>query len=796
MQIADDSLCRIPRAQYVVGNLCPLEASDEDDEASPTSSMASTDLPSDEEEDDSASLISMHYEEGQSWTWERHQKLGQNHVANERSQVDRSLTGPIDGKEDNSDLLWSWQTYHHDKILQVLEGGGEANVDLTWPSMHSNMVEVDSDEVGLVSNRPITFQFERPDPYPWEAIEDDDLDQEDEESNDDVAFASGHQEQSQAFIDQALEGLVESERRWVVVTYGLGLVDLGRRDTDFNPWRLHELEGKIRTLWEDHLRYGSITIYHVTPQPCEVAGLNTLVVLVVIESPEDMNEDVRNVLVIQRGPRHLPLRPAPYGAKIFTDISIRDALVQLDMHKHCKPFKMRDCLIRLGYNVMEPDHRYDVRDGWLCTVRVEDTPELVTQAGTIIDRVEDFYLQAEELQHMEGDIHQIICHVHGISPANRPLGWRQLILEGDDLLHLDWISQMQQLWPFESSDARVVFCTMATDDLRDAEHIRFHFIVDYGGREGFPILVQQQIVSAQSMPYRSEGANEFWAISVLEGPVSLDIVAALAIHPFWFDYAVLQGVQPHVLVNGRRISGLQAMWQAGDFVHVRLQVWQTHHMLSILLHEGVEAQQEPELEHTSFVQLRSSKSRTRKKVLEPLGEIFETLRVANWYPPEEERTEPPQKGSPENVACDHQGAEDPQFYHEMDSISEIQQHLRFVMSRGYEGINSDFTAIPDLHPFAREACALTDDCTGVQPVFHVYTDGSSKNDVATWAITIVQQSTFEGRNQFHRVSWFCAGGSRSMQFFGHGCGSHSDHSDGRSCIGFVYAASVFYSVPL
>ena len=132
----------------------------------------------------------------------------------------------------------------------------------------------------------------------------------------------------------------------------------------------------------------------------------------------------------------------------------------------------------------------------------------------------------------------------------------------------------------------------------------------------------------------------------------------------------------------------------------------------------------------------------------------------------------------------------------MDSISEIQQHLRFVMSRGFEGINYDFMLIPDLHPFAREACRITDDCPGEQPVFHIYTDGSSKNDVATWAITIVQQSTFEGRNQFHRVSWFCAGGSRSMQFFGHGCGSHSDHSDGRSCIGFVYAGSVFYSVPL
>ena len=682
-QIADDDVCRVPQAQYVVGNLCPLGLSDEED--SGDASTASTDIPSDEDDDDSVSwLSSSATEKRTAWTWELHQ--GFRHTSGMDEPPARSHIWAHERKETKADTLWSWQAQVLRTSQQVDKGGGEGNVDLTWPADVESSSFAETDEIRWMSNRPIALQFERPDPYPWDTIEDADFDQEDEEIDDDVSFAHGHQDQAQAFLDQALEGLEESERRWVVVTYGLGLVDLGRRDTDFNPWRLHELEGKIRTLWEDHLRYGSLTIYHVTPQPCEVAGPNTLVVLVVIESPEDMNEDVRNVLVIQRGPRHLPLRPAPYGAKIFTDISIRDALVQLDMHKHCKPFKMRDCMIRLGYNVMELDQRYDVRDGMLCTVRVEDTPELVTQAGNIVDRVEDFYLQVEELQHMEGDIHQIICHVHGISPANRPLGWRQLILEGDDLLHLDWISQMQQLWPFAPDNARAVFCTMATDDLRDAEHIRFHFIVDYGGREGFPILVQQQIVSAQSMPYRSEGANEYWAISVLEGPVSLDIVTALAIHPFWFDYAVLQGVRPHVLVNGRRISGLQAMWQAGDFVHVRLQVWQNHHMLSIQLHEGVEAPQEPELEHTSFVQIRSSKSRSRMIALEPIGEICETLQVANWHLPEEANTEPLIGGHIRSDVYGSNDGEGPQDHPAMDSISEIQQHLRFVMSRGFEGI--------------------------------------------------------------------------------------------------------------
>ena len=433
LQAVDGEMCRIPQAQYVIGNLCPCDQSEDNADSSPTSSIASTILPPEEEDMDSISLISVHMEEDRVWTWEQHHEITQVKEKERSKQLEQPPMAQ-DGKEGNLDLLWSWQAHCGDGILQNDQGGGEGNVDLTWPGTSGAMMGSADDEVSWMSGMPMNLQFERPDPYPWEIIDDPDLEQEEEEDVVDVAFAQGHQEQSQAFIDQALEGLDEGDQRWMAVTFGLGLVDLGRRDTEFNPWRLHELEDKIRELWEDHRRYGSITIYHVTPQPCEISGPNSLVVLVVIESPEDMNEDVRNVLVIQRGPRHLPLRPAPYGAKIFTDISTRDALVQLDMHKHCKPFKMRDCLIRLGYSVMLPDQRYDVHDGMLCTVRVEDTPELVTQAGNIIDRVEDFYLQVEEVQHMEGDIHQVICHVHGISPANRPLGWRQLILEGDDLL--------------------------------------------------------------------------------------------------------------------------------------------------------------------------------------------------------------------------------------------------------------------------------------------------------------------------------------------------------------------------
>ena len=741
-RLVDHEGCVLPIAQYVIGCLCPLEVEEDDRD---TISTESTDIPSLESEDDHFSTIALSVTETiKLWTWEQHVQISNNDEGRHNIHLlhDGSLSKCA--KEDEVDDRWSWAQYSQKGQVR---DGSEGNVDLTWSSCSKDkdLKDLnDNNEVAWMSNRPVLLQFERPDPYPWDMGALADLEEDEEENQADVVFAD--QEQAQVFIDQALEGIAEDDQQWMAITYGLGLVDLGRRDVEFSPWRLYELTDKIRTLWADHLRYGSITLFYVNPQPCEVAGPRSLVVLVVIESPDDMNVDVRNVLVIQRGPRHLPLRPAPYGAKIFTDLSHRDALVQLDMHKYCKPFRMRDCMIRLGFNVMEADHRYEVNHGMLCTVRVEEIPELVQRASEMIDRVEDFYLQVEEVQNMEGSVHQVICHVHGITPENRPLGWRQLVLEGDDLLHLDWIDQLRQLWPFASQDARIVFCTMATDDLREADQIRFHFVVDYGAREGVPILVRQQILAAQTMPQQNEGASEFWAITVMEGAVSAELFTALAIYPFWFASAMRQNVRPHIHVNGRRMEGLQSMWQHGDFVHIRLQVWRVHHMLSILLNDGDEVQTDDVVEHTSFLQLRSG----LKHRDGPLAEICAALKSCE-EPERESKSmhfsvhHQYDVANPEHGTCRPEGR--------WDDIAELQSLLRNVLSRGHEGINEDFADIPSLHPHAQIACLLSHAHSDKSPVYHVFTDGSCKHDRATWAITILQQHDLHGRNIFHRVGY-------------------------------------------
>ena len=74
--------------------------------------------------------------------------------------------------------------------------------------------------------------------------------------------------------------------------------------------------------------------------------------------------------------------------------------------------------------------------------------------------------------------------------------------------------------------------------MRDAAQVTFHFIVDYGEQDGHPILVQQRIRVADDFANGEEGATERWAITLLDGAITSDIVPILSMPPFWFEYAL------------------------------------------------------------------------------------------------------------------------------------------------------------------------------------------------------------------------------------------------------------------
>ena len=96
------------------------------------------------------------------------------------------------------------------------------------------------DECSWMSASPVRWQFEHPDPYPWQTeplfVED-----EQEEEEIDTVFGEQHLQHLQEYVDQALTGLENEDTTWQAITYGIGLLDLGRRDFPFHPWNLQQL---------------------------------------------------------------------------------------------------------------------------------------------------------------------------------------------------------------------------------------------------------------------------------------------------------------------------------------------------------------------------------------------------------------------------------------------------------------------------------------------------------------------------------------------------------------------------
>ena len=786
LRLEDTQLADVPLAKFVQGFVRLMIQEDV-----LTSSDESTELPSSEEDfDDISSLCTV--------------TASSSHAPSVEGTGDELQTEPLCKGEQQFPLFpHFWQEFKHDFTWcrHVRRGGTSLVEDQQQDLSDFNDVH---DELVLASTHPI-LHFHDPPPPIWDLVDEQEVEDITEVVHEDATFADGHQTAITEYVELALVELDHPDQSWTAITYGLGLIDLGRRDVGFDPRNIEALPEKIQDLWWDHARYGDLTILFVDPQPTEVGGIRSLVLLVVVESPADVDPDMRNLLVIQRGPADVTLRPVPYGAKVYTGVTLGDILVQLDMHRHCKPFEMRDCIARVGYDVILPDQVHHFRNGQLCTVRVSDRPEAVMEAMDHIQWVEPFYLQVEELRTMAGEVFQVICHVHGISPANHPLGWRVLILEGTDLLHTDWISQMQRMWPFDYEEARLVFCPMATNDMREHEDIIFHFIVDYGEHEGHPVLVQQRIVVADDMPSRLEGAVEKWAITLMEGAITEEIVSLLAQPPFWFEYTLAQNIWPLVTINGRRIRDTIADWNAGDFLAVTLQVWKKEHLLAILLRHDADMPNTVELEHTALLQQKATLRKVVSQHDEPklaVGQGFREICRSLTNPQRdtvsfhfsnhnvEPRSELPllmktsvREGVRANTDPDNsfedlphhvwkqEWSMDAEGYQEFEKnagikclepctyqdpqIAVLRSHLHTVFSRSMEGINYDFSDIPDLHPHARCAQELTP-CGFGSGVLHIFTDGSCKKGRATWAFTIVQQFSAHGPDKFRRVG-FAAG---------------------------------------
>ena len=100
-----------------------------------------------------------------------------------------------------------------------------------------------------------------------------------------------------------------------------------------------------------------------------------------------------------------------------------------------------------------------------CRPWIGPIPTQVHEAEQRVVGAENFFLQVQTYYELRDHPPNVICHVHGVSPGNRPMGFRSLIIPTEWVYDLAWIEEMMSLWPFAMQEATAVFIQAATPDM-------------------------------------------------------------------------------------------------------------------------------------------------------------------------------------------------------------------------------------------------------------------------------------------------------------------------------------------
>ena len=242
----------------------------------------------------------------------------------------------------------------------------------------------------------------------------------------------------------------DTQDSWTAITFGVGLVHLGRRDLRFEWDELPLLHEKIRRLWEDQLQYGRADLFCITPQPDSLGHQKYLAFIVAVDyGYVDLEE--RRALVRERSPDPV-VAAHPYAAVLRQHMSPTEILGTLGQRR-CFPLGIRDCHVRIAGRWIDGNEGQNIRDGDLCDIYVDQYPPHVDQADSLVGNAETMFQVARSyFDSIPGDV-QFVLRIHAISPANQPLGYRDMHVDYPDLVSLGWIEQMKVLWPFRDITA-------------------------------------------------------------------------------------------------------------------------------------------------------------------------------------------------------------------------------------------------------------------------------------------------------------------------------------------------------
>ena len=549
---------------------------------------------------------------------------------------------------------------------------------------------------------------------------------------------------------------------FVVISYGVGLVSLGRRDFEMS------LIDRVNWIWSDHGAFAPLHIITVSPQPLINVGRPYMVIIVeVAYTPLDDPLRAAPILVQETGSADITASPAIYAAKTERRQSATSLLTSLGRGSQVVPYGVRDVRVTLRNIHMMQDQLTQVEDGDLCVILFGSIPAHVDNAEGLLDRAVPMFVDLRNVvDHFDLLRIEICCH--GISPQNRPLGDRSIWVTYREMLDSSWIDTAKRLWPFHIDVSQLTYVSRDDVIMQEDESAVciFHFILSYRNEDNeVPIMVRQAIHAHNDDARHAEA----WAINVrYDIPPSL--LRQHLTHPrFW----TRMPRRPHM----RRHVASEVL-QAGELIDMVLYTHTRTNILAILT-EYVTHEDDLEEEQVSHMQtlqaidqdgdssvsflqtaLRSHQS------IRPFREVCDAIMCSSGHAMDDCSSEPEdnsnlrRKESASNIGlseADHVHVvtqrSDSHYVQMQEDIRSLQTTIDVLTQADWKGLNTDFELIENNHPMARAALDIVPAAHAHHGTFHIFTDGSAKNGTAAWSFVVIAEQICAGHRAFYRVGY-------------------------------------------
>ena len=394
----------------------------------------------------------------------------------------------------------------------------------------------DDDVVSLAGFRPSWVDFQPIIPNPaqmWHDFVGDTMaldDDVEEEVNEDIHVLT-HQwnEVLGAFhsaVTTAREGF------FLIVTFGLGLIDLGRRDGWCRERELDRILEHIRHMWSDHAQFAELQVILVKPQPdLQIVHPHVIVIVEVLYVAVDHPNRGVPVLVHETG--DTAAERATYAARVGRSESATTMLHSLQREQGIHPYGVRDAIISCGDRILPMYDFVEIEEGSFCKLWISSYPLHVTAAAEHVSNAESLLTDVRTFVE-NNDEPSIECVFHGVSPQNRPLGDRSIWLPPHAFYAGTWYEQAKAVWPFPSRLARLLYIkrTIEGKGVEDRHQV-LHFIVSYQeDLAEVPVLIRQSIYAVES----GTSHSEVWAVRIPAGLAASQVVTHLRSPIFWTQY--------------------------------------------------------------------------------------------------------------------------------------------------------------------------------------------------------------------------------------------------------------------